>query len=173
MSNPTFEVSRVVRTGAGMCGIWQPEHFEYVTSLDEWEDEVSDPEALEAHIEAGAFVPLDVGGDGVFQLTLRVGGLNAREGRYVLVSSDPYLLISRGSVALGGLEDVGPYAGGADEIALGVGRYMVIVHLIDWKAEPGSMDGEGRPTAAALPDFLVEVAPEAGSVPITALSLSG
>lgn len=166
MSNPTFEVSRVVSTGAGMCGIWQPEHFEHVTSLDAWEDEVSEPEALEGHTGVGAFVPLNVGGDGAFQLTLRVGGLNAREERYTLVSSEPYLLVSRGTVALGGLENVGPYGGGADEIALDAGRYMVVVHLIDWRAEPGSMGAEGKPIAAALPDFLVEMAPEAGVIPI-------
>ena len=166
MSNPTFEISRVISTDAGMCGVWQPEHFEHVTSLDVWEDEVSEPDALEGHIEAGAFVPLNVGGDGIFQLTLRVGERNAREKKYTLVSSEPYLLVSRGTVALGGLENVGPYGGGADEIPLESGRYMVVVHLVDWKAEPGSMDTEGNPTAVALPDFLVEMAPEAGLVPI-------
>jgi hypothetical protein len=157
MSDSAFAGSYVVATGAGMCGLWQPEHFEHVTSLDAWEDEVSEDVALESHIRQGAFVPLNVGGDGSFQVTVREGARNSREEGYTLVSSDPYLLVSRGTLGLGGLENVGTYIGGAQEIPFAAGRYLVKVHLVDWKAEPGSVGVDGIPTGTALPDFLVEV----------------
>jgi hypothetical protein len=157
MSDPAFEGSYVAATAAGMCGLWQPEHFVHVASLDTWEDEVSEDQALETHIRQGAFVPLNVGGDGSFQVTIREGSRSAREERFTLVSSDPYLLVSYGSLMLGGLENVGSYIGGAHEFPFPAGRYSVKVHLLDWKAEPGSVGADGRPTGSALPDLVVEV----------------
>ncbi|MGC4779925.1 hypothetical protein [Micromonospora chalcea] len=151
-----------------MFGVWQPEHFVGVTSLDEWEDAVSEDEALLRHIEIGTFVPINIGGGGAYQFTVRYGdrceGLTEREGRYRLVSSEPYLLIAKGQTALGGLEAVGQYSG-IDPVVLPTepGRYAVTVHLIDWKAEPGAAGSNGRPAANALPDFIIEVRPESGS----------
>jgi hypothetical protein len=116
-------------------------------------------------MEHGAFVPLNVGGDGSFQVAVRGGltesELSDRESRNVRVSSQPYLLISHGEIALGGLESVGG-AMGQDEINIPVaaGRYSVIVHLVNWKAEPGAVTAEGTPSGIALPDFLVEVLDE-------------
>ncbi|MFB9546465.1 hypothetical protein, partial [Micromonospora sagamiensis] len=150
----------LVSTDAGMCGLWQPEHFTHVGSLEAWEDNVSNPAALGGHIRAGAFVPLNVGGDGAFQVTVRVGERTAREERYTLVSSEPYLLVSASVLALGGLEQVGTYGGGAEEISLPSGRYVARVHLLDWKAEPGSTTEDGAPAEYALPDFIVEIHPE-------------
>jgi YD repeat-containing protein len=37
--------------------------------------------------------------------------------------------------------------------------------LVDWKAEPNSMDENGKPTADALPDFVVEVNVESAPLP--------
>ena len=162
MTQQPWEVSYPVATNAGMCALWQPEHFAHVTDLDAWEDDVAEDVALVRHMEQGAFVPLNVGGDGAFQITVRGGngnaGLGDREARYVLVSSQPYLLNSRGTVALGGLEAVGgAMREDAIEIPVEPGRYSVVVHLIDWKAEPGALTIEGRPSENALPDFLVEI----------------
>jgi hypothetical protein len=159
MNQEPWEVSCAVATNAGMCALWQPEHFAHVTDLDTWEDEVAEDAALIRHMERGAFVPLNVGGDGAFQITVRGGssgaGLGDREERYVLVSSQPYLLDSRGSIALGGLESVGgAVRHDALDIPVEAGRYSVTVHLIDWKAEPGSLAADGSPSASALPDFL-------------------
>jgi hypothetical protein len=153
--------SYVASTDAGMCGLWRPEHFADVSSVGAWEDSVSDPAALEGHIRVGAFVPLNVGGDGAFQVTVRAGERTAREERYTLVSSEPYLLVSSGLLAVGGLEQVGTYGGGAEEIPFPSGRYVARVHLLDWKSEPGSMADDGTPTESALPDFVVEIHPEA------------
>jgi hypothetical protein len=166
MSAEVWEVTHVASTSAGMCGLWQPEHFTHVDSLDSWEDEVSEDLALAGHIAAGAFVPINVGGDGAFQVTLRDTGRDERETRYTLVSSQPYLLVSNGSLALGGLENVGSYVGGATPVPFRPGRFTVTIHLIDWKAEPGSMAVDGQPTDGALPDFLVEVIPEAAHPPL-------
>ncbi|MBC6451699.1 DUF6386 family protein [Actinokineospora xionganensis] len=150
---------RVVYTSAGLCAVWQPEAFAHVVDLDTWEDHVAEDEALIRQIAAGAFVPINIGGDGAFQVVIRQTPLTERERRYLLVSSEPYLLISKGSVNLGGLENVGEYVGDGEELELPAGRYSVYVHLIDWKLEPGSF-ADGEPTASALPDFVVEVAPE-------------
>jgi hypothetical protein len=112
------------------------------------------------HVRAGEFVPINVGGDGAFEIAVRgrVGpsAVSEREERYRLVSSEPYLLISHGMLELGGLESVGNYSGAEKiEIPLTAGRYSVIIHLIDWKAEPGAADSTGKPTANALPDFVI------------------
>ncbi|MBM7773670.1 hypothetical protein JOD54_003874 [Actinokineospora baliensis] len=159
MSVPPFEGTYLVATGAGMCGLWQPERFEDVSDLGTWEDVVSDVDVLQRHIGEGSFVPLNVGGDGSFQIVVREGARSVREERYTVVSSDPYLLISRGTLSLGGLENIGPYVGGSHEIPIRAGRYAVRVHLVDWEAEPGST----TPTAGPLPDFVVEIHPEYGT----------
>lgn len=165
MTAAGWQATLVLRTSAGMGGLWQPEHFEHVTSLDAWEDEVSEDLGLSRHIEAGAFVPLNVGGDGVFQVVLQESGRTDRQARHTLVSSQPYLLISNGTLALGGLETVGSYIGGAHVVQFKPGRFVVRVHLIDWKAEPNSMDENGKPTADALPDFVVEINLESAPLP--------
>jgi hypothetical protein len=168
MPGAAWEVTRAIRTSAGMFGLWQPERFIGVTSLDAWENEVSEDAALLRHIEAGAFVPINIGADGAFQFTVRGGssgvGLTERERQYVLVSSQPYLLISNGTVSLGGLEAVGSYTGvDPVQLPLGKGRYSVRASLIDWKAEPGFSQPDGEPTANALSDFVIEVREEVGT----------
>lgn len=160
MEAEVWQAGHILSTSAGMFGLWQPERFEGVRSLDAWEDEVSDDSALSLHIEAGAFVPINVGGDGTFQISVRNAPRNTREERYTLVSSEPYLLVSKGSLALGGLENVGSYIGGATIFSVPEGRYAMTVHLIDWKAEPRSVGTDGNPSDSALPDFIVVLEPE-------------
>jgi hypothetical protein len=143
-----------------MCGLWQPEGFADVLGIGDWEDRVADSEALGRRITDGLFVPLNVGGDGGWQVDLRSDGLSSRKERHLLVSSDPYLLVSEGVVELGGLEQVGRYSGGAVRIPLRPGRYRVCVNLIEWDAEPGSTRADGSPTSEALPDFVVIAEPE-------------
>jgi hypothetical protein len=150
-----------------MFAIWQPERFAGITDFESWERKLSEDTALLRHISAGAFVPINIGGDGAFQFTVRGGrtrpGLTDREQRYRLVSSQPYLLISQVSARLGGLEAVGWDDGQFVTIPLAPGRYVVHVHLIEWDAEPGWADAEGNPTASALPDFVVEFSDPVGT----------
>jgi len=78
-----------------------------VRGLGDW---ATEDERIEASIRSGLFVPVNVGGDGVFQVVVWWGagtGLTAEERRFLVVSSEPYRLVSTGDFVLGGLEDVG------------------------------------------------------------------
>ncbi|GLY07873.1 hypothetical protein [Actinoplanes sp. NBRC 101535] len=155
MSSPPLNTYHVIRTDAGLGALWQPEGFSDISSLEEWEDKVSRNESIEQNIRNGIFVPLNVGGDGSWQVAIRNGGLSGRENKFLLVASEAYLLKSRGTVELGGLENVGGYVGGGIKIPLSPGAYTVQVNLIEWDAEPGSSDADGMPTESALPDFVI------------------
>lgn len=155
-------VSRAVATDAGLFGIWRTSAFAHVSELDQWEDEVADDSALSRQIADGAFVPINIGGDGAFQVAVRgvdsPGHLSERERNYLIASSEPYLLMSDGELELGGIEGVGNYTGVETvEISLDSGRYAAVVHLLDWQAEPGSRGSDGKPSPNSLPDFIVEI----------------
>lgn len=154
------EISRVVRTNAGMCALWQPESFNF-EEFEDWEDWATENWNIAGSIASGLVVPVNVGGDGVFQVAVRwddSAGLTEAEQRCLLVSSDPYLLISVGWFVLGGLEDVGDAEfASANRAPLAEGRYSVTVHLIDWKVDPTSVDAFGNPAENALPDFVVVI----------------
>lgn len=163
---PLDEVSATVATDAGMLVLWDPQRFEAVVDDETWEDELLEVEDIVIHIQAGSLVPLNVGGDGAFGVLVRAGTaaapamLTERETAHQLVASQPYLFVSRGRALLGGIEDVsGDTADGVIEHPMPEGRCVVVVHLIDWQAEAGSQDKEGRPVPGALPDFVVLVNP--------------
>ncbi|MFD3582869.1 hypothetical protein [Streptomyces sp. NPDC058683] len=165
MDSTPQQVSRTVRTDAGLCAIWQTEYFTETGDPDDWDDWASDDELLVQAISAGALVPIGVGADGVFEVLIRWNfsgpGLTERERRCVLVSSEPYLLASPGVIYVGGLEESGDLPGrDANRIELPRGLYSVVVNLIDWKAEPESVGKDGRPLEGALPDFVVEIRAE-------------
>ncbi|WP_125591398.1 hypothetical protein [Amycolatopsis balhimycina] len=169
MESVPQEISRVVRTSAGLCAVWQPEAFKSMEDdFELWEDWATENHEIEKSISRGIFVPLNVGGDGVFQVTVRVGSpeldLTESERRYRLVESEPYLFTSLGSFAVGGIEDICDVDRVAENrFPLAEGRYSVVVNLIDWKADPNSIGSDGRPLPSALPDFLVLVRPEVSS----------
>lgn len=155
-------VSHAVATSAGLFGVWRASAFDHVNELDQWEDEVAEESALKRQISAGAFVPISIGGNGVFQVAVRgvgaPGNLSDREQSYLLFSSEAYLIVSDGVLELGGLEAVGNYADVEKvELPLDSGSYAAVVHLVDWQAEPGGRGADGTPSAGALPDFIVEI----------------
>ena len=165
MNSTRRQISRTVRTDAGLCALWQTGYFTGAGDVDDWDDWVSDDELLVQAVSAGALVPVGVGADGVFEVLIRWNfsgaGLTERERRCLLISSEPYLLISSGVVYIGGLEEAGGLPGrDANRIDLPEGRHAAVVHLIDWKAELESVGKDGRPIADALPDFVVEIRPE-------------
>lgn len=146
------------------------QRFEAVVDYDTWEDELLEDEDIVRHIQAGALVPLNVGGDGAFGVLVRSGtgaapaGLTERETAHRLVASQPYLFLSGGRALVGGIEDVsGDASDGVLEHPVPEGRCAVVVHLIDWQAEAGSQDTEGRPVPSALPDFVVLINPAQAS----------
>jgi hypothetical protein len=162
-----WESTQPVRTDAGLLGLWQPGHFADVTE-DNWDDRVAEDAALLQHIEAGAFVPVNIESDGSWQFTVRIGDpvepLSDRERRYLTVSSEPYLLVAEGETALSGLERVGRDLDD-DEVTVlptEAGRYAVTIHMIDWMDEPGMVDDNDEPREGALPDFVIEIVPESG-----------
>ncbi|MGW7380052.1 hypothetical protein [Streptomyces sp. NPDC054794] len=168
MNSTPRQISRTVRTDAGLCALWQTEYFTETGDPDDWDDWASDDELLVQAISAGALVPIGVGADGVFEVLIRWNlsgpGLTQRERRCLLISSESYFLASRGVVYVGGLEEAGDLPGrDANRIELPEGRHVAVVHLIDWKAEPESVGKDGRPLADALPDFVVEIRPEGES----------
>ncbi|WP_412541853.1 hypothetical protein R8Z50_04695 [Longispora sp. K20-0274] len=115
LESQSWQITRALRTDAGMFGIWQSEYFANVTDLDTWHEKLSTDDLISAHIEAGTFVPINIGADGAFQFTVRggsdVAALTARENRYLLGSSQPYLLVAHGPAELGPLEAVGSHTG--------------------------------------------------------------
>lgn len=156
------DISRIVRTNAGMCALWQPESFEF-DEFEDWEDWATENQNLTASATSGLFVPINVGGDGVFQIAVRWdrdAGLIESEQRCLLAVSDPYLVVSQGRLVLGGLEDVGDAEfASSNAIPIAAGRYAVTINLIDWKADLPSVDSSGKPTENALPDFVIVIEP--------------
>jgi hypothetical protein len=160
-----------LRTDAGMCALWNPKCFATIVDYDTWEDALLDDQDLLRHVQHGDLVPINLGGDGTWGLTVRIGPpnqavLTERERRWLVVSSDPYLYVSDGELCVSGLEHISADPDPDDRlrtttrIGLPSGRYQVTVHLLDWDKEPGATDAAGQPTAQALPDFVVLVSPE-------------
>ena len=159
-----WETTAPVRTDAGMFALWQPEAFASVSEIDEWEDHVADEGALAGHVAAGTLVPVNIGVDGAFGFTVRIGRgtlLTEREARFVAVTSAAYRLVASGPVVLSGLEGIGSPPGKGVQVQTTAGEWSVVVQFIDWEGEPGMVDEDGDPHEGALSDFVLEVRPAA------------
>ncbi|MER6494257.1 hypothetical protein [Streptomyces griseorubiginosus] len=163
---PLPRPAETVATDAGMLALWDPESFTDVVDHDTWDLRLGADEDVRRHVRAGSLVPINIRSDGAFAVLVRIGGpdrpaeLTERERAHGLVSSDTYLFCSSGRMWLSGIEAVGAEAW--PEIVrfeLPVGRYSVVIHLIAWEDEVGGVDCDGAPSATALPDFVVLVAP--------------
>lgn len=157
----TIEIKALVRSDSGMLALWDAEPFADVVDYESWEPELCLDEDIQRHVEAGDLVPIDIGSDGAFEVLVRYGtepALTEREAEHLLVSSEPYLLVSSGDVLLSGVEGVG-WADDAIELSVAEGEHEVVLHLIDWRAEPGSTTEGGKPAPHALPDFVALVSP--------------
>ncbi|WP_432824446.1 hypothetical protein [Dactylosporangium sp. CA-092794] len=163
------DVTGVVATDAGMFGLWVPASFDNVVDYSTWEAELLENEDIVRHIVGGAFVPVNIEGDGAFGFGVRVGSasgparLTERERRYVLVASEPYLLMTTGDAMLSGIEHVRAEADVGLAVPLPAGRWSVTISLIEWEAEPGQRDDAGAPAPTALPDFTLLINPEDGA----------
>ncbi|MFC4612028.1 hypothetical protein ACFO9E_30315 [Streptomyces maoxianensis] len=153
-------------TDAGMLALWDPQRFTGIVDYDTWDSELGEDEDVERHIRTGAFVPINIRSDGAFGVLVRIGGLGQhvrlteREARHRLVTSDAYLFHSSGQVWLSGIEAVGADAWpGTAKCDLSVGRYSVVIHLIAWEDDPGSVNENGTPSKTALSDFVALVNP--------------
>ena len=156
------EVAVTARTDAGMWLLWQPQAFASVHDYDSWSMELEDDADVSRHVGQGHCCPINIGSDMAAAFVIRAGDaseaavLTERELAYRVVSSDPYLVVSQGLVAISGIEDVGVET--AAELALSPGPWAATVHLIAWDDEPG-MKVDGKPVPTALPDFVVLLNP--------------
>ena len=149
-----------------MLCVWSPHAFAAVEDYDSWEVHVN--ERLHDAIASGDLVPVNIASDGSWGVRLSPPGegLSDRERAYEVVTSEPYLLaVSGGEVCISGIEGVGDVAGAPLRLHLGDGRYAVRTSIIAWDEEPGAIGPDGRPTGTALPDFVVHIEFEDGSVP--------
>lgn len=165
-----MELTAALGTDAGLFGLWSPPAFGSIVDYDSWEAALLEDDDIVGHIRAGVFVPINIGGDGAFQFLARVGSpaeparLTEREQKYVVVVSEPYLFVAIGGAVVSGIEHVGAEPAAGLRIPLPAGRWQVAVALIDWGAEPGQRDSEGKPKPGALPDFTLLINAELGTV---------
>ena len=164
----TTETSFPAATAAGMLALWHPAWFSTIVDYPTWEASLLEDSDIATHIDAGHMVPINIGGDGAFQVLVRASashttGLTEHERRYEVVASQPYQYRSPGAAYVTGIEHVGasPWPD-TTAIAIQEDLYAVTIHLIDWKAEPGAQDHQGHPAAQALPDFVVLIGPPVG-----------
>lgn len=160
-------INQPITTDAGMFAIWDSAAFQHILDYDSWDAEFSEDENILKHIKVGKFVPIYIQSDGCFQFTVRTGNadnlenLNARESHYIVVSSESYLFDTEGNAFVCGFEHIsGDHLENLPNFSLNRGRYVVNIHMLDWQAEPGSIDENGQPTSNALPDFLILINPE-------------
>jgi hypothetical protein len=85
--------------------------------------------------------------------------LDEREERYRRSLSDPCLFVSAGQAVISGIEYICDIPDVGLHVELPAGRWGVAVARIDWEAEPGSRDGERRPSPNALPDIVLLINP--------------
>lgn len=160
------ETSFLAATGAGMHALWNPSRFTDIVDFETWEDALCEDEDILRYVRAGALVPVYIRSDGAFQFLVRVGtasqppALTSRERQHLLVSSQPYRYLSDGAARLTGIEHIGADPGSDTPVlTVPAGPHAVTVHLIDWSAEPGASDDQGKPASGALPDFVVLISP--------------
>lgn len=160
-------VNALIATSSGMFAVWDVAAFEHITDYDEWESSLLEDEDIIRQIEAGHLVPVNIQSDGAFQFVVRVGEaqnpetLSDRERQYLVASSESYLLVSQGKIAVSGIERIErDVTDDTPQFNLPDGRYSALVSLIDWASEPGMKGAEGNPSPEALPDFVVLLNPE-------------
>jgi hypothetical protein len=157
----TIEIKAVVGSESGMLALWDAEPFAGIVDYESWEEELCLDDDIQRHVKAGDLVPININSDGAFQVLVRYGTdpvLTEREIEHLVVSSDPYLLMSSGAVRLSGVEHVGS-AEDAVELTVGEGEHEVVLHIIDWHSEQGSTTEDGKPSPHALSDFVALVSP--------------
>ena len=156
-------------TGCGMLALWSQPHFQGITDHETWERELLEDRDIGRQMRAGAFVPLDIHSDGLFECEVRVGDLlspeiiSPREKQYLFAAAEPYLFRSQGEACLSGIEEIEREPSeSVGRLSLTPGDYAAAVHLLDWDKEPGVWGENGRPVASALPEFLVLLNPASG-----------
>ena len=151
-----------IMTDAGFFAVWDPACFHGIDDFETWESEVFDE--LERHEDAGAIVSFH-DADGRYDVVVRIGSagepaeLDEHESRYRTTTTGPCLFKSSGLAVISGIEYVGDDLDVSLQVDLPAGPWSIVVTRIDWSAEPGSHDADGKPSATALPDFVLVINP--------------
>ena len=157
-----MELRAVIPTDSGMHVLWDRAHFAGVVDYGTWEQQLLDNVDIERHIASGHLVPINIHSDGAFAFTVRIDPsetpeLSPDERDRVVVQSDGYRFVSRGSADLSGLEYVvGDVAadGRVASVRLSPGEYEVRSHLMDYDDVATKTD--------VHPDFIIAVGPPSG-----------
>ena len=160
--------NNVFLTDTGMLGLWDFSTYQHIEDYDTWEPEFVEDEDIIRNIKNATYVPINIQSDGVFCVEAKLfdeAKLSQREQTYLTVSSQPYLLKTNGKIALSGMETVGKSPiHNIKTFDVAAGEYVVQIHLIAWDQEPGSKGPDGKPTDNALPDFIVFISPNEGTI---------
>jgi hypothetical protein len=162
----SIDIRAALPTDSGMHGIWSPQAFKDVCSLEAWETRFIENRDIEASIKVGSFVPIYVHSDGTPLISVRLARsgtpatLASVEEQYLQKRSDEYLFVSQGMLAVSGIEYIGGLAPKATRIIpLQSGRWSVRVFEL---AAPRGPEGKASPD---IPDFVVLVNPESSPTP--------
>jgi hypothetical protein len=155
-----MKMRKSLSTGSGMWGVWNYEFYRKIKNFDDWSSYFEEDSDIAAQIKNKKFVPINVNSDGIFEFAVKYAEKpDERESKYLLASSKPYIIENSGVLKVSGIEFI--EADVRDDkcitIEIPKGTYSVIIHLIDWKAEPNALDEKGLPTDKALPDFIIEI----------------
>ena len=126
-------------TDAGIGALWALGSFPGIVDYDSWEAELLEDEDITRHITAGALVPVNIRSDGAFQVIARIGEaahLTERELKHLVVSSEPYLLVTTTDAVISGLEHVGAEVDEGVRLQLPPGRWSVTICMLDCEEEP-------------------------------------
>jgi hypothetical protein len=58
-------------TDAGMLALWNPRRFADIVDYESWERQLYDDDDILRHVRDGHLVPVNIGGDGAFDFTVR------------------------------------------------------------------------------------------------------
>jgi len=155
-----MKLKKTLSTNSGMWSIWNYEFYKTIENYDDWSNFFEEDINIIEQIKNKKFVPVNINADGVFEFEVKYAEkLNERERKYLLVSSKPYIIENSGILKVSGIEFVKNEIKDINCISLEIpkGTYSVVVHLIDWKAEPDVLNDKGFPTDKALPDFIIEI----------------
>lgn len=160
--NEKLVLEKAIATNSGLWGLWDYYQYKNVNSYDEWEKLFCEDKDILKQIDISKFVPININSDGCFQFRIKLNEpLDERESRYILVKSDEYLLNTDGTVILSGIENIDCAVRDNECIRfnLNKGYYSIVIHLIEWDAEPNMKLEDGTPSHNALPDFIVSIQP--------------
>jgi len=156
------ESKKVLDTRSGMWCIWNPKIAKGVNSYEDWEEKFYEDDSLLELIKEKLFVPINLQNNGALEFIIRIAPqktLSEREAKYLLTTSNNYLIESDGILNVSGIEYIEETINESHvaEVETAQNIYLVSIDIIDWKKEPGMTKEDGTPANGALPDLIVHL----------------